>query len=126
MKVLENYQQNVFISVPFKNFELPNHPPVIHRRLTLLQVLPLFVPRITEKRKLIRLWYIPKSIFSGNFGKFPIFFFFFLTGVSGLQYLMRFLIRNIQICRLPFSPLRVFKTPQLMSTVKYLFLRSMR
>ena len=31
-KVLENYQKNVFSSVPFKKFELPNPPTYNHRK----------------------------------------------------------------------------------------------
>ena len=49
MKVLENYQKNIFISVPFKKFELSNLPAYnysknwLHRKCFLF-----YAPRIFE------------------------------------------------------------------------------
>ena len=44
-KVLENYQKNVFSSVPFKKIELSN--PVTHKNDS-AQIFPLFVLRILK------------------------------------------------------------------------------
>ena len=142
----------------------PFHPPVIHRRLTVPQVLPLFIRRIfkiTGKASVVESLLLKsnRNFFVLQFSQenehvrgifrkvalLEISGISFLTGVSGLQCtvcnatkkiltnffrvfwsLMRYLIRNLQVCRLQLLPLRVIKTPETMSTVESLFLRSKR
>ena len=47
-KVLENYQKNVFSSVPFKQSNCLTHPSIIIEKLTQPQIFSLLVLRIIK------------------------------------------------------------------------------
>ena len=47
-KVSENYQKNVFSSVPFKQLNCPIHPPIIIGKLIPPQIFSLLVLRISK------------------------------------------------------------------------------